>query len=93
MKNQAASMGLASSWLPFALAGPQNDFDGFQWMADFYAFGGVLSRINQATDRPQLLRLLAPLPLKWQGHIMRWRDTDLDAAKERSPSLSVLDAA
>ena len=63
-----------------------------QWMADFYAFGGILSRIDLATDRPRPLRLLAPIRSQWQRHILRWRDADLGALKERSPSLSVLDA-
>jgi hypothetical protein len=37
----------------------RNDFDGSQWMADLYTFGGVLSRIDQATDRRDSLSELA----------------------------------
>jgi hypothetical protein len=63
-------------------------------MADFYTFGGLLSRIDQATDRRATLTITrTPIRLKWQGYIMCWREADYGAPKEQSLYVSVLDAA
>jgi len=52
MKNPAASIRSGKLRASVRLGrSARNDFDESQWMADLYTFGGILSRIDQATDR------------------------------------------
>jgi hypothetical protein len=62
----------------------RNDFDGSQWIADLYTFGGILSRIDQATDRRDSPygRSYAN-PIEAADDIMCWREPDSGAPKEQ----------
>ena len=63
-------------------------------MADLYTFGGVLSRIDQATDRrdnPYDHSHANPVEVARLHYVLC--EADYGAPKEQSLSLSVLDAA
>jgi len=63
-------------------------------MVDLYTFGGVLSRIDQATDRrDHPYDHSHANPIEMAGLNWCWREADSGAPKEQSLSLSVLDAA
>jgi hypothetical protein len=63
-------------------------------MADLYTFGGVLSRIDQATDRrDHPYDHSHANPIEMAGLNWCWREADSGKPKEQSLSLSILDAA